>query len=346
MNDEETYVLIDNIRWGKRYDTAENGFGETIYFIIKPLTVKERNYAKFLHKTTLDKCVKRKMLTKEDIMVEFKKRNIWDDGKDRKMAEIEVKLDGLNKNKKMFEFQKSKLKIIERQEKQYIDEFNELQEIKDQLFIGCAEYMADQIKLYYELQSCILDMEEKPFWQDGLGNEKDTILINNIMLAMRKTTLLKEENYRALVRSNYWTLYWSVGKDLGAFGNDLNDYTIDQLQMCYWANYYDSIRQIPEGPSDDIVNDDKKLDEWLDIYMNKQKYGKEFTSTVKNRKPGISRTEVFIKSDSEGANDVYKMNSPSDRMRIQNEQMRIMHKGEITEYQLRQQQLRAEASKG
>ena len=84
----------------------------------------------------------------------------------------------------------------------------------------------------------------------------------------------------------------------------------------------------------------------MQSYFDKGKYNKEFKSTVKNRKPGISRTEIFVKSDAEGAERVYKMNERGDRARINREQLQIIKDGEISEYKLRQNALRTEQMRG
>jgi hypothetical protein len=89
--------------------------------------------------------------------------------------------------------------------------------------------------------------------------------------------IVDEKQIRQLARSGYWRAKW-VGskKNRGVktlFDREMYDLTTDQFRLVYWSQIYDSAFESMEPPSDDIVENDKLFDRWLD--EQHQKYQQE-----------------------------------------------------------------------
>lgn len=351
MSPDEIYQMVNRICWGKRYTSVFTDDKKSRSIVIRCLTVKERNYADFVYERTLNEALHDGAASRKELATVFLERGLWFEDDERRIPQLEINLEGYEKNKKRFESQTSKIKILDRHIKETTKEIIELKNKKTQLFDGCAELMAEQRKAYYELQSSIESPEEKPFWnsKDGIEDETDKMLINNIMIQMASMSRINEGEYRELARSSYWRLYWNAGKTIGVFGQTISEYTLEQVQLSYWSQFYDSIAQMYEGPNQEVVEDDKKLDSWLEDYFKKQKNGAGSIGfkTRANKAGAIGlREEVFILSDAEGAKDVYDKNTRHDRQMINMEQKHIAKSdGEVTDYQLRKMQIHAEMNR-
>jgi hypothetical protein len=77
---------------------------------------------------------------------------------------------------------------------------------------------------------------------------------------------------------------------LQIFGNSLLEWTQDQVDFYNWCLFYHSLKSLPEDerPSDDVIDDDYKLDKW---YKEKRLEIQRDRMGLKNR--SLHKGETF-----------------------------------------------------
>lgn len=143
---------------------------------------------------------------------------------------------------------------------------------------------------------------------------------------------LGEEIYRELCRKTPWRLYWNNCGDnpSSIFNIPISHVSDEQIEMCYWSSFYDSVFEAYERPSEDVINDDLALDAWYDNKME------EISRKNKQNEIGGGKDakEVFVVTDKENAKKVYEANDPHVRSGIQRRNKKLQEKGQVTEAEL------------
>ena len=69
-----------------------------------------------------------------------------------------------------------------------------------------------------------------------------------------------------------WKIKWSAAKKVGnpLFAGEVYTWDVNKTFLCYWSNVLDSVYEDPDCPPDKIIQDDEKLDTWLDIRSAKR----------------------------------------------------------------------------
>lgn len=150
-----------------------------------------------------------------------------------------------------------------------------------------------------------------PYWDDPLVclSEPDDILEQIIEQVL--INRLNEAETRELSRNEPWRSIWSARQYAGngLFGAPAVDLTDEQRTISLWSSIYDSIKEHPECPADDIIDDDDMIDGWLILQRRKRE-----ESQAKKRGDEITNAkirdadEVYILSSAEDAHKVGKLN--------------------------------------
>lgn len=76
--------------------------------------------------------------------------------------------------------------------------------------------------------------------------------------------------FREIARNDEWASYWRTRKEqlFAQFGVDLS---IEQRHLILYSQMYDNVREHPESPTNDIINDDDALDGWFLVQAEKRK---------------------------------------------------------------------------
>jgi hypothetical protein len=77
-----------------------------------------------------------------------------------------------------------------------------------------------------------------------------------------------------IARHNLWKLRYTACVKTGVplFDRSLVDYSVDQLSLCYWSNFYSSVYEMlpDERPSDSVIEDDEALDAFMVSYFEEK----------------------------------------------------------------------------
>jgi len=77
---------------------------------------------------------------------------------------------------------------------------------------------------------------------------------------------ISEETIRELAHTQPWDSMWIAGKYCGSlFGKPAINLSLEQQRLISWSALYDNIRESPDCPSDEVIDDDDVLDGWLII---------------------------------------------------------------------------------
>ncbi len=184
---------------------------------------------------------------------------------------------------------------------------------------------------------------------------------------------------REMARSTEWRLTWSLSRENlpALFNRTIGDLTINHKMLIYWSRVYDSAFESTETPEDDVINDDTRFDDWLanrDLARRSdnsdaktshhQEHGQvldgEFVekcvcgAKAANKGKGLGERQMHASHCLHGtfhrytpeekeaaARRIYGRNSNSIRKLIDNEQERVLQKGEIEEQHLRGKKTRS-----
>lgn len=129
------------------------------------------------------------------------------------------------------------------------------------------------------------------FWltKEDFKAERDIILRRNIFLESIKMQGGTDVSIlRYLAQHSLWRIRYlaSVKTGESLFGRPIFNYTIDQLGLVYWSNYYQSIYDMmPEDrPPSYIIEDDNALDAYMKAYTEEK--DREATAAREKGKKG------------------------------------------------------------
>jgi hypothetical protein len=292
---------IDKIAWGGTFTKVKNSEGRNITVIIKPPTLRDRNWIEFIYQEALKEAFSLGVFSERELKKELELRYIWGP-RDEKVIEevqegikkIDTELEAVPKNSRGY---KRLVQIKYGQAKRLEEVFKK----KDKAFEVTAERYADMIKLSSIVFCSTYNENECRHWEDwdSFNKEKDVVLISNIALNVCNYQYFSEKDIRAMARSASWRTLWNSSKTIGGlFDKPLIELDIEQKALLYWSNIYDSVYEAYERPSDDIIMDDEKLDRWIDSQCKKKRSdrvqaGKE-DGKIKLSKNIRHHGEIFI----------------------------------------------------
>jgi len=283
---QDVTELLDAIIWGRRIIEVENGQGEKRTYVLRPLTLEEKNMGNYIHKRAERDALEQGLLSREQLTAQAIEQGLWkaayqsdlqslrhELGKELEARDLEERtnmLDGKGRQKRKSPTPKLKkldAKIV------YITKTIRQLEIDytQHIELPSAEYQAECERGNYFLRCATLSFPEMgQVWPSlsDLKNETDTMLVSNLMRVYYNESIADEAEIRRVARSGFWRCKW-IGskKNRGVktlFDREMYDLTLDQFRLVYWSQVYDSAYESMESPSDEVMEDDKLFDKWLD----------------------------------------------------------------------------------
>lgn len=284
--EQDLEELLDLVVWGHRVVEIpiEEDKDQTLVF--RPLTLEERNIGNYLYQKALRGQIKSGSQTREGLKKDAIKHGLWEKAYDKdietmreEFTKITEELTLAEKKNKHRRSPTTKLKRLRKRIVSIAETVRTLEGNHAQYIeIPSAEHSAEQERGMYFLQCSTLTFPEmEPLWSTfkDLKNEIQTIFVGQLMRLFYNATLLEERDVRRVARSGYWRAKWlGAKKNRGVktlFNNEMYDLTVDQFRLMYWSQIYDSAFESMESPSDDVIDDDKLFDRWLDEQHQKRK---------------------------------------------------------------------------
>lgn len=272
MSPEEIERAINKIAWGGTFIEVENAEGKKIPLVIKPLSIRERNFVEFIYDRALKEGLAGGLMPKMQLYGQFKKRGIWTAEDDKTIEETKEKIESLEK---ISAGSKGREKIrFGNQIKLLRDKYNEVARRKADVFSISAEtYAAEKRTLALVFCSIYNEQDEKYWtnWNEFL-DQADDVLVTNTLSAFSRVEGFTTKEMREVARSSSWRFRWSGAKSVGdLFGKPVIEFNIDQQNLLYWSQVYDSVYESMDRPPDSVIEDDEALDQWFEDQAKKRK---------------------------------------------------------------------------
>lgn len=341
---------IAEITWDGTYSSVLNGCGEEIIVIFKSLSLKQKNFVSFIYEKAKNDAISKGVITRFEMKTLLKERQIWTPHDDETIELARKKIASL------LEIQK-KLKKTSREHKRYaliiaghLKAFNELREKCRDLFSPTAEAYSEEIRTLALIYCLTYDENENKMWTSWpkFFNGNDKKLISNLLTALgNNVSRIDIKDIRKIARSPQWRFRWSAAKKNIAilFDKTIGDFNLDQQNLLYWSQVYDSVYESYEPPPDDVIENDDKLDKWFEEKGRAAK-AKDVESGKPHGKIKLSERmrrhgEIFIManpeiySDAPTTQEIEALNSPVVRKFKKKELEHIQKKGVVNEKELR-----------
>jgi len=191
-------------------------------------------------------------------------------------------------------------------------DISEIQFKKQSKMMLSANTKAEEDRSFYICSKCVFKEDNTLLWttyEDAL-KENDLSLRDAILLAfLRFNSGTSTSIIREIARSSIWRIRYvsSVKTSDPLFGVPAADYTIDQLNLSYWSNFYQNIYEMmPEDrPSEMVIDDDDALDAYMKAYYE-ERTREDATRRSKAKNPGklqaFDSEEVIVT----GSNPLYE----------------------------------------
>lgn len=181
----------------------------------------------------------------------------------------------------------------------------ELSEIKHSMDYLKLEFFASSMKNQYIISQRILNLDGSRVFDEDYRSLDSRELSKFLKPIEEKTVTAKD--LRDIVKGDTWSAYTVQDKIFGP-SIDLND---DQRNLLALQRMYSNVRQHPECPSDEIINDDDALDGWFLFQKDKQKKDKIKNSLLSKVRGKIKdHSSVFIfTQDEEESKAIWDMNN-------------------------------------
>lgn len=265
----------------------------------------------------------------------------WSEKHDLDLSISKANLRRLKDDLKHLQFQKARARAVKKLIDEEKEKISQLEQKKNQLYTYTLEFITDKVKKRFIIKN-ITQLENKNL----LDNEN---FVNKLILLYYRENLISEEVLREISRTDPWRLYWSLGKDTGnLFNRPAIDITDWQYLLVTWSKIYDFSFESMNRPTKEVIEDNNKFDAWYEDEC--ERLEKELSKSSMEKSIGANRlsgNEIFIPADAEGAKEVYALNDPVTRRKIQKRTALIKEKGAIRDQDLPdvRQNIQMEANK-
>lgn len=291
------YIYIDNIEYKVKYPTLDIKYrGEILYDNI----IEENKFDK-------------RLLTEEEIIKYLENNDIW------KKSDQE----NLDKCKKILDDSKIELYINYSNEKTRKNLKDQISDIKKDInkllnkknsmnYLGINEH-ALSVKNEFIIMNTIYDNNNNLVfnnpYMDTYEHQKLQSFIREII-----DHSLEIDTIRKIAKSETWrstVACINIQKNI----NELND---DYKYLISLYKMYDNVRQHPDCPSEDIINDDDALDGWF-LHTNKKAEKEKKKNAILNKLGGNTKNagEVFVMTDDiQETKDIYDLNDDTAKYNV------------------------------
>jgi hypothetical protein len=289
MKEQDIGELLDAVTWGRRIIEVKDNNGEMKTFVFRPLTLEEKNIGNYIHKHFMDTST---LMTRDELKKHAIHAGMWRVHYDSDLESLRKELiviteeRSLEEKTKMLDSKgrKKRLRPTSRFKKLNTKAFHISESIgllekiyTEHIELPSVEYAAECERGNYFLKCATLSFPEmNQVWNtlDDLNREQDTGLVVRLLRTYYNESIADEASIRRIARSGFWRCKWMASKkNRGVrtlFDREMFDLTLDQFRLVYWSQVYDSAFESMEAPSDDVIEDDKLFDRWLEEQHKKR----------------------------------------------------------------------------
>ena len=252
-------------------------------------------------------------------------RELWSPDDDKRIKEIDKKVEDLKVEAYKSNFDRKKLQGIKAHLRFFEKERIQIK-VKNQSLdhISC-EGLADFARSAWII-------EASTFYGDGRDYDWKYYSVSDIMSIVSQNTI-SPLDFRMIAKNDPWRSMWMIGKTSGNLLDKCSSqFTINQTQLCSYSFMYDNVYESHERPNDKIIEDDDCLDGWFIVQRRKHEKDKkqqEVDALTSNPKIANSQEVFVMASNQESANEIYDLNDVVSRSTIHNRNTQIDQAGSL-----------------
>lgn len=298
MDSKELEDAITSICSGGKFTFV----GDQLFIIKKP-TLIDKSFLDFIEAQADKKARERGLVTEKEMAAALLKTGAWTLEEEEKLKGLAADLDKIAAGIKDIDKEDTRnIKLAHKMKEAALNVYEKLAAKRASLFSATS----DKILLEERLTAIIYVgtyTEEGKYWKTwaAFQNEENLDLINELRIEHLSGGYTTKQ-FREIARSNLWRFRWRAGQNnIGIFTNPIAQLTDDQQTLIYWSQFYDSIYEAYEKPSQSVIDNDEELDKWLDKENEKNKK-KDEQKKVESGKGPVSKNvgrhgEIFLISN-------------------------------------------------
>lgn len=330
MEYTEKKALVNRIAAGVLYTTVEHRF-KNIHVKFTDASLDISCQADLVYRNTYDSLVDSEdnytLVQSYDKLIEQK---IWSNKLENEFVQLPIDIKALTSQLDQYKFIKTQHRQIAKTLKVAKNRLSELTAIKNQLWGTTVEAMSEEAKRRF----IIPEITELP--------KEDKNLLDIIPFVKKLASVYfieqvpTQTQVRELARSEPFRLMWGIAKNTGTtlFPKSASEMTDLQQLLTSYAMLYDFVYESQNRPTNDIISDDAALDSWYEKEVSRINQG-ILDRNKENVYDKAIGQEMFIIADSEGASDVYNLNSQQSRQKIKQREKQIKEEGVVLEQNLK-----------
>ena len=307
----EIDALINEISSGGKIIRVKNSAGNSIPLYICHCSLQEKLYAKFEYDSAYFKAIEDGFYTAEEAQEEMRKRGFFTEEDENTLESLYTKKKAQEEVLKRTTRVPMRINRVKEIIDSIDDKITELLIKKQSGLEFSAERRAQEMKYIYITWRGVKDPITKEFYwrtKEDFDNETDLNLRTNALVEVVTMSLGMDASViRYIARSNLWRIRYITSMKTGAspFGIPVSEYTVDQLALLYWSNFYQSVYDMlpSDRPTDNVIKDDVALDAYMEAYLEEQE--REASDSRRQKKSGSA-------SDAWNHGDVLVMRSNPD----------------------------------
>jgi len=270
---EEADSAISRIIFGGKVVEIEKEDGKGFDLVVKPLSSSARVWVDFIYDKYMKKALNSGLLKESAMLAEAMSNGVWVKEDDESINLLKRNIEEASKQdvKDLSNSERNKFSNIVKISKKRLEE---LEMRKAAILHHSAEKYAQEWKIKAIVFRSCYNLDNKSFWStweefiETVSND-DVFKIAGEIFANNHVDAKK---IRALARHPIWRNKWIAAKAVGGlFDKPIVELTDEQHAIIYWSSVYDNVYDAYERPSDEVIEDDDKLDAWLEDQAKKSK---------------------------------------------------------------------------
>jgi hypothetical protein len=290
------YIYVDDIKYKIIYPTPQIKYeSEILYNSI----VEENKYDK-------------RWLTPDEISLYLKQNNIWNNDKEENLKNMQKLLEDVKIDLYINFLNEKKKKTLKQNIKSIHKNMDELLTTKKTMNHLGIEDHATSIKNEFVIMNTIYFNDKLYFddpYKDSYSSQELNIFVYEIVKNAMDVKMLRQ-----IAKSETWRSYAST-TNLKRDFLDVND---DYKYLIGLHNMYENVKQHPECPSEDIIDDDDALDGWL-LYQNRKAQKEKKKNSIMDKVVGGAKNagEVFLMTtDQNESKEIFDINDDKTKQNI------------------------------
>lgn len=298
--------LLYRILLGYYYININNNKYKVVAPDLKIKYEAEILYDNILEENKFDK----RFSTLKEIEMSLIANNIWSPELDKKIKEIENQIDDAKVDIYLNFLNLSKKTFYEKNLESLKKILNQLYDKKNSFNHLSIEEHATSVKNEFIISNTIYNSENK--LAINYNDNLDYITLQNFIQEI-VNNMINAQDIRKLAKSGLWHMYattTNINQDI-LIAND--DYKL----LVSYTNMYNNIKQHPECPSQDIIEDDNALDGWS-IHQNRKAEKDKKKQSILDKVGGKNKNQgdhVFIFTNNEDEiRAINDLNDPEQKL--------------------------------